>query len=46
VTIDNLANSRDPNTGVQLPSSAPAPIYRPEVGRTARVGLQWSFARR
>jgi outer membrane receptor for ferrienterochelin and colicins len=46
VTIDNLANSQDPNTGELLPTGAPAPIYRPEAGRTARVGVQWSFSAR
>jgi outer membrane receptor protein involved in Fe transport len=46
LTIDNLANSHDPNTGVLLPTGAPAAIYRPEVGRTARVGVQWSFSAR
>lgn len=46
VTVDNFADSQDPNTGVVLPSGAPAPIYRPEAGRTARIGLQWSFTAR
>jgi len=46
LTIDNLANSQDPNTGVLLPTGAPAAIYRPEAGRTARVGVQWSFSTR
>lgn len=46
VTLDNLANSQDPNTGVLLPTGAPAAIYRPDVGRTARVGVQWSFSAR
>jgi outer membrane receptor for ferrienterochelin and colicins len=46
LTIDNLANSQDPNTGVLLPTGAPAAIYRPEAGRTARVGVQWSFSAR
>jgi outer membrane receptor for ferrienterochelin and colicins len=46
LTIDNLANSKDPNAGVLLPTGAPAPIHRPEAGRTARVGVQWSFAAR
>jgi len=46
LTVDNLANSQDPNTGVLLSSGAPAAIYRPEVGRTARVGLRWTFAAR
>jgi outer membrane receptor for ferrienterochelin and colicins len=45
-SIDNLADSQDPNTGVLLPTGAPAIIYRPEAGRTARVGLQWSFSTR
>jgi outer membrane receptor protein involved in Fe transport len=46
VTVDNLANSQDPNTGVLLPTGAPAAIYRPDVGRTARVGVRWSFSPR
>ncbi len=46
LTVDNLANSKDPNTGVLLPTGAPAPIYRPEAGRTARVGVQWSLSTR
>ena len=46
LTVDNLADSQDPNTGVQLATGAPAPIYRPEAGRTARVGVQWSFSTR
>jgi len=46
LTIDNLANSQDENTGVMLPSRTPAPIYRPEAGRTARVGVAWSFSAR
>lgn len=46
LTVDNLADSQDPNTAVLLPTGAPAPIYRPEVGRTARVGVQWSFSTR
>ena len=46
VTVDNLTDSQDPNTGVLLPTGAPAAIYRPEAGRTARVGIQWSFPAR
>lgn len=46
LTIDNLADSQDPNTGVLLSTGAPAAIYRPEAGRTARVGVQWSFSAR
>ena len=46
LTIDNLADSQDPNTGVILPDGAPAPLYRPEAGRSARIGVQWSFSAR
>jgi outer membrane receptor for ferrienterochelin and colicins len=46
VTVENLADSQDPNTGVLLPTGAPGPIYRPDAGRTVRVGVQWSFAAR
>jgi len=46
VTVDNLADSQDPNTGVLLPSGAPSAIYRPEAGRSARVGVQWAFGSR
>ena len=46
LTVDNLADSLDPNTGVLLPTGAPAAIYRPEAGRTARVGVQWAFGSR
>ena len=46
VAVDNLADSQDPNTGVVLPDGAPAALYRPDAGRTARVGVQWSFAAR
>ena len=46
LTVDNLANSQDPNTGVLLPTGAPAAIFRPDAGRTARVGVQWSFSAR
>lgn len=44
VTMDNVTDSQDPNTGVLLPTGAPAAIYRPDAGRTARVGVQWSFS--
>lgn len=46
VTIDNVAGSQDPNAGVLLPTGAPAPIYRPDAGRTARVGVEWSLRAR
>ena len=43
--IDNLTDSQDPNTGVMQPGGAPAPIYRPEIGRTFRFGLRWNWSR-
>ena len=46
INIDNLTDSQDPNTGVVMPDGTPAAIYRPEAGRTVRLGLQWSFATR
>jgi outer membrane receptor for ferrienterochelin and colicins len=46
LNMDNVTDSQDPNTGVLLPSGAPAPLYRPDAGRTARIGLQWSFSAR
>jgi outer membrane receptor for ferrienterochelin and colicins len=50
--VDNFTDSQDPNTGRFLPATSPtanpspAPIYRPEVGRTFRVGMRWNFDRR
>lgn len=38
-SIDNLFNSQDPNTGTA------GSIYRPDAGRTFRVGLRWTFDR-
>lgn len=46
VSIENLTDSQDPNTGVLRPDGAPAALYRPDAGRAARVGVQWSFAAR
>ncbi len=43
--IDNLGDSRDPNSGVILANGSPAPIYRPEIGRTFRFGVRWSWSR-
>ncbi|MEW6129640.1 MAG: TonB-dependent receptor [Acidobacteriota bacterium] len=49
--VDNFTDSKDPNTGVLLAptppntSFTPAPIYRPEVGRTFRVGMRWNWAK-
>ena len=41
--IDNLADNQDPNTDRLLPAGTPAPIYRPEIGRTIRFGVRWTF---
>lgn len=38
-TIDNLFDSRDPNSGTS------SPIYRPEAGRAFRLGIRWTFDR-
>jgi len=43
--VDNLTDNQDPNTGVATASGAPAAIYRPEAGRTTRVGLRWSWSK-
>lgn len=43
-TIDNLFDDKDPNSGLFSPSGRPLPVYRPEVGRTFRVGLRWNFS--
>jgi outer membrane receptor for ferrienterochelin and colicins len=43
--IDNLADNQDPNTGVLTSAGAPAPIYRPDVGRTVRFGLRWAWSK-
>ena len=45
VAADNLADSQDPNTGVLQPNGSPATIYRPEIGRTMRFGVRWSWNR-
>jgi hypothetical protein len=37
-------DSQDPNLGVLTPTGAVAPVYRPDVGRTARVGARWSWS--
>jgi hypothetical protein len=36
--VDNFTDSRDPNVG------APLPIFRPELGRTFRVGMRFAWA--
>jgi outer membrane receptor for ferrienterochelin and colicins len=43
--LDNVTDNQDPNTGVVTPTGTPAPIYRPEAGRTFRVGLRWAWSR-
>lgn len=43
--VDNLANSQDPNLGQLSATGAPLAIYRPDVGRTARFGVRWSWAK-
>jgi outer membrane receptor for ferrienterochelin and colicins len=48
--VDNLTDSQDPNLGRFSPPSAPGaplsplPIYRPELGRTYRLGLRFTWA--
>lgn len=46
LNIDNIGNSQDPATGVMLPDGTAAAIYRPESGRTIRVGAQLSLGTR
>lgn len=41
--IDNLNDSRDPNAGLLDAQGNPLPIYRPEQGRTFRIGLRYTF---
>jgi outer membrane receptor for ferrienterochelin and colicins len=43
--VDNVADSQDPNTGVFGPTGTPAAIYRPELGRTFRVGVNVNWSR-
>jgi outer membrane receptor for ferrienterochelin and colicins len=45
VAVDNLADSQDPNLGKLSATGAPLAIYRPDVGRTVRGGIRWSWAR-
>lgn len=46
LNLENFADSQDPNTGQLLPTGVPAPIYRPEAGRSVRIGVQWSLSAR
>jgi outer membrane receptor for ferrienterochelin and colicins len=43
-SVDNLADSQDPNTGLLSASGRPLPVYRPEVGRTFRIGVRVEVA--
>jgi outer membrane receptor for ferrienterochelin and colicins len=45
VAVDNLADNQDPNLGQLSSTGAPLAIYRPDVGRTARFGLRWSWSK-
>lgn len=45
VAVDNVFDNQDPNTGVLTPTGAPASIFRPEAGRTARFGVRWVWSR-
>ena len=45
VAVDNLADSQDPNLGKLSATGTPLAIYRPDVGRTFRAGVRWSWAR-
>ena len=43
--VDNLADSQDPNVGQLSATGAPLAIYRPDVGRTVRAGIRWSWSK-
>jgi outer membrane receptor for ferrienterochelin and colicins len=43
--IENLTDSQDPNTGMISTTNMALPIYRPEIGRTLRGGVRWSWSR-
>jgi outer membrane receptor for ferrienterochelin and colicins len=45
VAVDNLADNQDPNIGQVSATGVPLAIYRPDVGRTVRGGMRWSWAR-
>ncbi len=45
VAVDNLADNQDPNLGQVSATGAPLAIYRPDVGRTVRGGIRWSWSR-
>lgn len=43
--VDNLTDNQDPNTGLLSATGTPLSIYRPEVGRTVRAGVRWSWSK-
>jgi outer membrane receptor for ferrienterochelin and colicins len=43
--VDNIADAQDPNLGQLSATGAPLAIYRPDVGRTVRVGVRWAWAK-
>jgi outer membrane receptor for ferrienterochelin and colicins len=43
--VDNLTDNQDPNTGVTTAAGLPATIYRPEIGRTLRIGVRWAWSK-
>ena len=45
VAVDNLADNQDQNVGKVSATGTPLAIYRPDVGRTFRAGIRWSWAR-
>ncbi len=45
VALDNLGDSRDPNSGQFDAAGRPLALARAEAGRTWRAGLRWSVAR-
>jgi outer membrane receptor protein involved in Fe transport len=43
--IENLTDNQDPNTGMVSAAGALLPIYRPDAGRTVRVGVRWAWTK-
>jgi outer membrane receptor for ferrienterochelin and colicins len=43
--VDNLADNQDANVGGLTATGTPLPVYRPDVGRTARFGVRWSWSK-
>lgn len=43
--VDNLTDNQDPDTGRLTATGTPAPIYRPEAGRTVRFGVRWAWSK-